>query len=99
VPEQIVILTPHTRKNSTLAGMTELADVPLADLPNDREGKLLHTTIGAFKGLESDVVIMLDVNPDDQRCGLNARYVAASRARHRLYVFAKGDWLAGTAQT
>jgi len=26
---------------------------------------------------------------------VRARYVAASRARHVLHVFAKGDWLAG----
>ena len=94
LPDQVTILTPHTRKNSTLAGVEELAGVRLATLPNERDGKLLHTTIGAFKGLESDVVIMLDIDPKDERCGPNARYVAASRARHRLYVFAKGDWLA-----
>jgi len=94
-PEQVVILTPHTRKNSSLAGVEALAGVALASRPDEREGQLLHTTIGAFKGLESDVVIMLDIDPDDERCGLNARYVAASRARHRLHVFARGNWLAG----
>ena len=95
-PEQVVILTPHTRKNSTLAGVSELASVELSGSSDRREGKLLHTTIGAFKGLESDVVIMLDVDPEDERCGLNARYVAASRARHRLHVFTRGDWMEGT---
>jgi DNA helicase IV len=58
----------------------------------DRQGRVLHTTIGRFKGLESDVVIMLDVDPDDPRCGRHERYVAASRAKHRLYVFTRGDW-------
>ena len=38
-----------------------------------------------------------DIDPTDPRCNLNARYVAASRARHRLYVFAKGDWLSGAS--
>ena len=94
-PDQVVILTPHTRKNSTLAGVSELAGFGLATDPGRRDGKLLHTTIGAFKGLEADVVIMLDIDPEDERCGLNARYVAASRARHRLHVFARGDWLDG----
>ena len=92
-PEQITVLSPHKRENSCLAGLSEVAGVPLADLPSEREGAVLHTTIGAFKGLESDVVIMVDVDPEDARCNLNARYVAASRARHLLYVYAKGDWM------
>lgn len=92
-PEQITILTPHSRGNSTLAGLAELAGLRLADDPTDRGGALLHTTIGKFKGLESDVVVLLDIDPEDPRCGRQARYVAASRACHRLHVFAAGDWL------
>lgn len=34
-----------------------------------------------------------DIDPEDPRCDRNARYVAASRAKHRLFVFEKGDWL------
>ena len=94
LPDQITLLTPHTRQNSVLGEIDELAGIDLAGNPLDRDGKLLHTTIGRFKGLESDVVILLDVDPDDERCDRHARYVAASRARHRLFVFAKGDWLA-----
>jgi DNA helicase IV len=93
-PDQIALLTPHTRKNSVLGEIDELAGFQLSGNPLERDGKLLHTTIGRFKGLESDVVIMLDVDPEDPRCDRHARYVAASRARHRLYVFEKGDWLA-----
>lgn len=90
--ERIAVLTPHTRDHSCLEGLDELAGFSLCDRPFDRDGKLLHTTIGAFKGLESDILILADIDPDDPRCDLNARYVAASRARHRLYVFSKGDW-------
>ncbi len=93
-PDQITILTPHRRANSSLAGVESLGPYPLADKPGERDGKVLHTTIGAFKGLEADVVIMLDVDPRDERCGRRERYVAASRARHRLFVSARGDWLA-----
>lgn len=93
-PEQLTILTPHSRKNSSLAGLTELGGVPLAGNPADRAGAVLHVSIGAFKGLESDVLILVDVDPKDDRCNRFARYVAASRAKHRLHVFAKGNWLA-----
>jgi superfamily I DNA/RNA helicase len=93
LPDQITILTPHTRNNSLFSNLEELGGYPLASNPTDRAGAILHTTIGAFKGLESEVIILADINPEDPLCNLNARYVAASRARHRLYVFAKGDWL------
>ncbi len=96
-PEQITVLTPHSRRNSLLADQTELGGHPLAADPHDRAGAVLHTTIGKFKGLEADVVILADIDPTDPRCDVSARYVAASRARHRLYVFAKGDWMEGGA--
>ncbi len=91
-PDRIVILTPHRRQNSLLAGLDALGDLPLADNPTDRDGKVLHTTLSAFKGLESDVVILADIDIEDERANRRARYVAASRARHLLYVWSKGDW-------
>ncbi len=93
-PARITLLTPHRRSNSSLAAVTELGGVPLVDRPEQRDQGLLHMTIGAFKGLESDVIVLADVRTDDPRCSRAVRYVAASRARHRLHVFADGDWLA-----
>jgi hypothetical protein len=86
-PEDIVILTPHSRRNSSLASRTHLAGLELADEPGNRSGRLLHTSIGAFKGLESPVVIVADLSPDDELSNPNARYVAASRATQVLFVF------------
>jgi hypothetical protein len=94
LPEQIVVLTPHTRKNSSLAGLEELGGFPLMSHPFEQPGAVLHTTIGAFKGLEADAIILVDVDPEDERCTRQARYVAASRARYLLHVFAKGNWMA-----
>jgi hypothetical protein len=93
-PDQIAILTPHSRAHSCLADVDQIAGVALASDPGKREGKVLHTTIGAFKGLEADVLVLADADPQDERCTLNARYVAASRACHVLHVFARGDWTA-----
>ena len=92
LPNQVAILTPHSRPNSLLAGVETLAGQPLTHNPYE-EG-VFHGTIGAYKGLESDVLILADIDPRDERCSRNARYVAASRACQLLYVFAKGDWLA-----
>jgi hypothetical protein len=91
-PDRIVVLTPHRRDNSCLKDCESLGDVPLASDPGDRAGRVLHTTLGAFKGLESDIVILADVDLADPRCNRRARYVAASRARHRLHVWGGEGW-------
>lgn len=91
--DQIAILSPRSAKNSFTEGATELGEHPIVLRPADWKNGVLHTTISGFKGLEADVVIMINIDPDDERCNRNARYVAASRARHRLYVFARGNWL------
>jgi hypothetical protein len=92
--ERIAILTPHSRPNSCLRGCGRLAGIGLSDQPLDREGRLLHTTVTGFKGLETDVMILADVDPEDEICTRNVRYVGASRARQVLHVYAIGDWLA-----
>lgn len=93
-PHNIAILTARSPKNSVLEGATTLGDHTIVHQPAQWSQGLLHSSISGFKGLEAEVVIMLDVNAEDERCSVNARYVGASRARNRLYVFAKGDWLA-----
>lgn len=91
---QIAILTPHSPWNSSLEGAKELAGHPVVHDVDDWDDGVLHSTIGSFKGLESDVVILVDIDPCDERCSRSARYVAASRAVHRLHVFEKDHWLA-----
>jgi hypothetical protein len=93
-PDQIAILSPHTPYNSVLEGAAALGKHKLVHDPQKWSSGVLHTSISGFKGLEADVVIITDVDPKDARCTQKARYVAASRARNRLYVFAKGNWLA-----
>jgi hypothetical protein len=93
-PAQIAILTPHSPANSSLEGALELAGHPLVHAVEDWPTGVLHSSISGFKGLEADVVILVDIDPSDPRCSVNARYVAASRALHRLYVFEKSHWLA-----
>jgi DNA helicase IV len=92
-PDQITILTPHTRENSSLADMETVGGAAIADDASDRAGKILHTTISRYKGLESDVILLVDVDSTDERSDRTACYVAASRARHVLHIWARGDWL------
>lgn len=87
--DQITMLTPHSRQHSLLMGKHAIAGIPLADDPLNRENQILHTTIGRFKGLESDIVIIADMESSDPLCGVEASYVAQSRARQMLYIFSK----------
>ena len=61
--------------------MTALGGVTLASEPHDRAGRVLHSTVGRFKGLASDV-ILCDADPADERCGRRVRRELARRDWH-----------------
>ncbi|MGM0597940.1 MAG: NERD domain-containing protein [Myxococcota bacterium] len=90
--EKITILTPHVIDKSTLAGVKNIAGIRVSNHPFSRKNKLLLTTIGKFKGLESDIVFLLDIDSSDPLCSKRRLYVAVSRAKLLLYVFYKGKW-------
>lgn len=94
---ELAILSPHSPRNSALQAATKLGNQPIVHRPDQwmaGEG-VLHCSISAFKGMEADIVILVDVDPTDERCTADHRYVAASRAKLRLHVFEKGNWLEG----
>lgn len=86
-PGRITVIAPHTRENSCLSGIDHLAGQRLSTDPLSRAGAVLCTTIHKFKGLESDVVILIDMRGDDLFCGRAFLYTAAARARVLLHVF------------
>lgn len=86
--QQITILTVKTEETSRLNGLDNIGRWPL----NRTRGAngILFTSARKFKGLESDVIMIVDVDADtfarfDTR---NLFYVAASRAKHFLDIFA-----------
>jgi len=89
-PGRITVIAPHTKENSCLRGVADLAGVPLSTDPLERAGAILCTTIHKFKGLESDVVVLVDVREGDLFCGRAFLYTAASRARVLLHIFELG---------
>ena len=88
--DQIVVLSTRATKKSALARKRRLGNFELVDL-DSRSGvtQVGFTTLQRFKGLESDVVILIDVEPGETTSSSQHLYVGTSRARHLLFVVAK----------
>lgn len=87
---QIAILSPFKRRNSSLATREHLSGISITeDLDAWRSDRgILFSTIRSFKGLEADVVVMIDViAPDSMPTFLRSDlYVGCSRAKHVLEI-------------
>ena len=87
-PSDIVILSTRGQDKSSIArqleGMT--APVRTTDGAITPAGTIRYSTIHAFKGLEADVVVLVDVVDLQSAEALDALYVGASRARALLVV-------------
>lgn len=89
-PKDIVVLSPTTLKHSCLrAGWQSDVGAGLVDIsgqmPSDDDDGVRFSTVAAFKGLESDAVVLLD----PVKTGPASRYLAyvgGSRARAYLAV-------------
>lgn len=81
---RIVILSMKTEDNSICSGLNKIKSYTITGTAGDNA--ILFTTCRKFKGLESDIVILVDVDEntfsDDQSRRLF--YVGASRAKHLL---------------
>lgn len=94
--EDVVVLSPcrlDDRQKSGLAGVERIAGHPLrpAEQGADVEpGSLRYSTIGRFKGLESNVVILVNVDAMEGERNESLLYVGMTRAR-ALLVFLVAD--------
>lgn len=87
--EDIVILSTRRRENSLLAGHRNLAGYRMVEPTEDgppRPGELLFSTIHAFKGLERQAVIAVDLAEIGDEFWSMLHYIGLSRARVLLYV-------------
>lgn len=85
--DEITILTLGTEERSILKGVSKIGSVNISSAA--KPGSVQFTTAAKFKGLESNIVIIIDIFADcftDQRL-LNDFYVASSRAKHHLALF------------
>lgn len=93
-PSQIAILSPRRPEKSSLARWVTgdrpyLGDHPIAkSLAEWKQDKgIWFSTIRAFKGLEAEALILLDLTDFRQGFERSDLYVACSRARHILHAF------------
>ncbi|MBF7030179.1 nuclease-related domain-containing DEAD/DEAH box helicase [Staphylococcus kloosii] len=81
---QITIITTKTIETSVLNDVTKIGNYSITNKPNHKH--ILFTTARKFKGLESDVIFIVDI---DKETFYNAEnrmvfYVACSRAKTQL---------------
>lgn len=84
--EDIVILTPRKPHLSALTRVGMLGNLRLVSTPTWASGEIFYTTIHQYKGLESPVVILaeLEYAPDIE----SLLYIGSSRARNHLIILA-----------
>jgi hypothetical protein len=89
---QIAVVAAKKLEASCCAVLSQIGGIPVTDKLDDwRAGRgLLRSTLGKFKGLEADAMVLVDVpEVDDLGFRKEHRYVAYSRARHLLTVLVR----------
>ena len=89
--EDIVILSPRRLENSVLADVEMVGEIPLVDcsrILDAGQGCLRFSTVHSFKGLESQVVIIVDIEDVEEDRSQSLLYVGMSRARSLLILLA-----------
>jgi hypothetical protein len=92
VPERTIILSRKRFEKSVAHGVAgeHLVDVSGGGWDSHTEG-VAFSTVSSFKGLEADVVLLVDVDDLVSAEGLASVYVGASRASIALHIFASDD--------
>jgi hypothetical protein len=85
-PNQIVVLGGHSMAHTCIGNNTSLGNFTISEAADENPNTIHYHTHMKFKGCEADVVILLDVDPKDERWSDTGLYTAISRARHALYI-------------
>lgn len=87
---RITILSPLTKRNSCLNSISTINGKPIVNYFLENEKGIKFSTIKSFKGLESDIVFLIDIDTKNEKlCTDNDLYVGISRARFLLNIFKK----------
>jgi hypothetical protein len=89
LPKDIVVLSLRGAGKESYAGAAELAGlkaVPFDPAKPYEEGTIRTSTVFKFKGMESHVVVLTDMDKLDSPRDRRRTYVGMSRAKYALYV-------------
>jgi DNA helicase IV len=89
-PEQLLIILNSFIEQSSIATLTKVGSLPLKALDNKArfDASTIHFTyINTFKGLECDIVLVIDTHLIAQADHKKILYTQASRAKHKLFVY------------
>lgn len=87
---QIVLLGGHSLSNTCLTGKEKIGKFTIAENGCSDKNQIPYFTYMKYKGCDSDVVILVDVDETDPRWNTNmAKYTAYSRAKHLLFIVNK----------
>jgi hypothetical protein len=87
----IVLLTPKGRERSQLWRFGPLGNFRLTDQPSEASGEVYCSTIHSFKGLESPIVILAELDNDQLWQLPTLLYIGCSRARNHLILLHAHD--------
>lgn len=88
LPNQIMILSPKTFENSSIRNVAEklrISPLNKADF-NKSHLNTGFSTIYSYKGMESPVVILIDLEPSEHKKYDSLLYIGMSRAKSLLYL-------------
>jgi hypothetical protein len=85
-PQAITVLSRFRLENSCLSEALPGFGARITDAATDDSRSISFATISSFKGLESEVVVLVDVDDLESADGRRSVYLGASRARTVLVV-------------
>jgi hypothetical protein len=86
---QIVIIGGHSLSNTCLGKKPVAGGFAIVENGKPDIGRIPYFTYMKYKGCESDIVILLDVEDNDKRWNDKGLCTAISRARHLLHIIRK----------
>lgn len=90
--DRILVLTPHRSDNSAVRAAGKLGNFTFVDYPAVAQAnEVPFSTLQRYKGLEADAIILCEVDRASHACTDRHLYVAASRARHLLFIAEYGS--------
>lgn len=91
-PADIVILSPKSAAKSELSRIQKVGNFQLTTNWDIDNNEVFYTTIHSFKGLESPVIILVEIGEPGSLISDELLYVGFSRARNHLVIICHHQW-------